>query len=172
MRKPIRLVLLVTLLAAAASPLRAQSEGRRILPAVAGGVAGVAGGGYVALSVVVAQARAGNYLHDFQELFGWRSVPVIAGGALGAGLGFYSPHRLEQAIIWGFGGMAIGGAVGFGIGQLVWRPPEGKWAGAAIGAGAGLVVGYLTGALTARSGDELGSSEAAVVPVTIRLPLQ
>jgi hypothetical protein len=172
MRNARYLVLPVLLLAATAAPLRAQEEGRRILPAVVGGVVGVTGGGYVALSVVVAQARAGNYLHDFQELYGWRSVPVIAGGAIGTALGFYSPERLERAVIWGLGGMAAGVALGFGVGQLVWPAPEGKWAGAAIGAGAGLVVGYLTGALTAGSGDDLGSSEALVVPVTIRLPLQ
>jgi len=67
-----RLVLMLAVAAATASPLRAQNAEDRVLPALAGGVAGVAGGGYVALSVVVAQARAGKYLHDFQELFGWR----------------------------------------------------------------------------------------------------
>jgi len=160
-----RLVLLLAVAAATASPLRAQNAEDRVLPALAGGVAGVAGGGYVALSVVVAQARAGNYLHDFQELFGWRSLPVIAGGAVGTGLGIYSPERLKRAILWGFGGMAVGGAVGLGVGQLAWRGPEGKWAGAAIGAGAGLVVAYIAGALTAGSSEDIGSADAAAVPI-------
>jgi hypothetical protein len=121
------------------------------------------------VSVVVAQARAGNYLHDFQELFGWRSLPVIAGGALGTGLGIYSPERLERAILWGFGGMAVGGAVGLGVGQLMWRPPEGKWAGMAIGAGAGLVIAYLAGALTAGASEDIGRADAAAVPIVFRI---
>jgi len=90
---------------------------------------------------------------------------VIAGGAVGTGLGIYSPERLERAILWGFGGMAVGGAVGLGVGQLVWRGPEGKWAGAAIGAGAGLVVAYIAGALTAGSSEDIGSADAAAVPI-------
>lgn len=172
MRAMKRLMVLLALLAATSSPLRAQNAGGRILPALAGGVFGVAGGGYVALSVVVAQARGGNYLHDFQEMFGWRSLPVIAGGALGAGLGIYSPDRLRRAIIWGYGGWAVGGLLGAGIGKLVWAPPEGKWAGFAIGAGAGLVAAYLAGALTAPSGGDIGNAQATEVPIMIRIPVR
>jgi hypothetical protein len=51
------------------------------------------------------------------------------------------------------------------VGQLAWRPPEGKWAGAAIGAGAGLVVAYLAGALTAGSSEDIGRAEATGVPI-------
>jgi len=170
-----RLVLLLALsaaIAATSSPLRAQNAGGRVLPAMIGGAAGLAGGGYVALSLVVAQARAGRYLHEYQELFGWQSLPVIAGGALGMGLGIYSPDRLRRAILWGFGGWAAGGVLGAGIGKLVWRPPEGKWAGAAIGAGAGLVIAYVTGALTAPAGGDIGNSQGAAVPVTIRIPVR
>jgi len=166
-----RLVLLLVLIAATSTPLRAQDAGGRVLPAVIGGVAGVAGGGYVALSLVVAQARAGTYIHDFKDMFGWRSAPVIAGGLLGTGLGIYSPDRLRRAIIWGYGGVVVGGAVGLGVGLLVWPPPEGKWAGAAIGAGAGLVIAYIAGALTAPASGDLGKSDA-VVPVMIRLPVR
>jgi hypothetical protein len=153
-----QLLVAAAVTATAAAPVSAQRVEERVLPALVGGAAGVAGGGYVALSVVVAQARAGNYLHEFQELFGWRSLPVIAGGAMGTALGVYSPARLERAILWGFGGMAAGGALGLGVGQLIWRAPEGKWAGMAIGAGAGLALAYVAGAITATNSEDLGGS--------------
>lgn len=160
------------LLLLAAAPATGQKVEERILPVMIGGTAGVIGGGYVALSAIVLEARMGNYLHDFDELFGWRSIPVLAGGALGAGLGVYSPERLKQAIIYGYGGMAAGGLLGLGVGLLIWPQPEGRWAGAAIGAGFGLVVGYLTGAITASAEDDLGrASVQEGIPVVIRIPL-
>lgn len=151
----------------------AQNVEDRILPVMVGGAAGITGGGYVALSVVVLEARLGRYVHDFNDLFGWRSLPVIAGGAVGGALGAYSPERLKQAILYGFGGMAGGAAVGYGVGLLIWSGPEAKWAGAAIGAGVGLVAGYLTGAITASAEDDLGSSSAkSGVPLMIRIPIR
>lgn len=160
------------LLLSAAAPAAGQDLEDRILPVMVGGTAGVIGGGYVALSVVVLEARMGRYMHDFNDLFGWRSLPVLAGGGLGAGLGLYSPERLKQAILWGYGGMAAGGLVGLGVGLLIWPQPEGKWAGAAIGAGVGLVAGYLTGAITASDEDDLGRSSAREgIPLVIRIPL-
>lgn len=162
----------ILLLCAAAAPAAGQDIEDRILPVMVGGTAGVIGGGYVALSVVVLEARMGRYIHDSKDFFGWRSIPVLAGGGLGAGLGAYSPERLKQAIIYGYGGMAAGGLLGLGVGLLIWPQPEGKWAGAAIGAGVGLVAGYLTGAITASDEEDLGRSSAREgVPVGIRIPL-
>lgn len=146
----------------------AQDEGR-ILPAAIGGVLGITGGGYVALSIIVAESRAGKYVQDFDDVFGWRSLPVIAGASLGTGLGIYSPERLRRAVLFGFGGMALGAGAGYVIGPLFWDEPEGKWAGAAIGAGAGLAIAYVVGALTASSEDDLGSSGNVVLPVAFRL---
>jgi hypothetical protein len=148
----------------------AQDE-RRILPALAGGVLGIAGGGYVALSIIVAESRAGKYIHDAEDVFGWRSLPVIAGATIGTGLGIYSPDRLRRAVIFGLGGFAAGAAAGYGVGQLIWDGPEARWAGAAIGAGAGLAIAYVAGALTAPSDDDIGGSSESVVPIAIRLPL-
>lgn len=149
--------------------LRAQDQGR-LLPALGGGVLGVAGGGYVALSIIVAESRAGRYIHDFDDVFGWRSLPVIAGGTLGTALGIYSPERLKRAVVFGFGGMAAGGVLGFGLGQLLWEGPEGKWAGAAIGAGAGLAIAYVVGAITASADEDIGQGNISV-PLVIRLPV-
>lgn len=161
-------VLLVALLLSPGS-LRAQ-DGERLLTGVGGGMLGVAGGGYVALSIIVAESRAGRYIHDFDDVFGWRSLPVIAGGTLGTALGIYSPERLRRAVLFGFGGMAAGGVLGFGLGQLIWEGPEGKWAGAAIGAGAGLAIAYIAGALTASGDDDIGQGNISV-PVLIRVPV-
>lgn len=161
------------LLLLAAGPAQGQNVEDRILPVLIGGGAGVIGGGYVALSVVVLEARFGDYIHDFEDLFGWRSLPVFVGGGMGAGLGAYSPERLKQAILWGYGGMAAGALLGGGIGWLIWDPPEGKWAGAAIGAGVGLAIGYVTGALTASAEDDLGrGSLQEGIPIGIRIPIR
>lgn len=163
----------VLLLGGWVRPVAAQNVEDRVLPVLVGGAAGVAGGGYVALSVVVLEARLGHYVHDFNDLFGWRSLPVIAGGAVGGALGAYSPERLKQAILYGFGGMAGGAALGYGVGLLIWSGPEGKWAGAAIGAGAGLVAGYLAGALTASGDEDIGSASVrSGVPLMIRIPVR
>ena len=149
--------------------LSAQEDGGRVLPALAGGVLGIAGGGYVALSVIVAESRAGRYVHDIEDILGWRSLPVIAGGTLGTALGVYSPERLKKAVLFGFGGMAVGGAAGFVVGPMFWAGPEAKWAGTAIGAGAGLAIGYILGALTASPDEDIGAGDG--VPVAIRIPL-
>lgn len=155
-----------------ARPVAAQDAGHRLLPAAGGAALGVIGGGYVALSVIVAEARAGKYVHDAHDLFGWRSMPVIAGAALGGGLGYYSPERLQHAVLLGYAGLGAGGLIGLGLGSVLWKGPEGKWSGAAIGAGAGLAIGYLAGALTADSDQDLGGGGAqARIPVgfTVRV---
>lgn len=161
------------LLPALLTPARAagQIPESRVLATGIGAVAGVAGGGYVTLSVVVAESRRGHYVHDPKDLLGWRSLPVLGGAAIGGSLGFYSPERLEGAILYGAGGLGAGALLGLGVGSLVWKGREGKWAGAAIGAGIGLVLGNLygvmnpPGALTTE--DDLAAG--AGVPLYIRI---
>jgi hypothetical protein len=67
--------------------------------------------------------------------------------------------------------MAAGGVLGFGLGQLIWEGPEGKWAGAAIGAGAGLAIAYIVGAITASADEDLGQEGSISLPVVIRVPV-
>lgn len=170
------LLLAAALLAPAAA--RAQ-EGdaepqSRALGTALGALAGVAGGGYVTVTVIVAEARAGRYVHDIDDILGWRSAPVLLGAALGAGLGFYSPDRLQGAVVYGAGGLALGALAGLGIGSLIWEPPEGRWAGAAIGAGIGLVIGNAIGVfrpLNLFTEDDDDAPATAGVPVTFRIPL-
>jgi hypothetical protein len=148
-------------------PLRAQEAETRIIPAAVGTVAGVAGGGYLALAVIVAEARVGRYIHDVEDVLGWRSAPVLIGAVTGGALGFYSPPRLAGAIAWGAAGMGAGAVIGWGAGTAFGRTPEARWAGAAIGAGLGLAAGNLVGALNpmSRDGDGTGIPFFIVIPV-------
>lgn len=136
------------------APVRAagQEAENRILPAAIGAVMGAGGGGYIALAVIVAEARVGRYVHDIDDVLGWRSVPVVAGGLAGAALGFYDRDRLEAAVLYGAAGVGAGAAIGWGVGNLLSDTPEGRWAGAAIGAGLGMMAGNIYGILNPRNG--------------------
>lgn len=154
-------------------PLLAQDAESRVLPGMLGGVAGIAGGGYVAIALIVAESRYGRYVHDFDDVLGWRSLPVLIGGATGASLGVYSPRRFESALLYGTAGLGLGAALGLGLGAIAWDPPEGRWAGATIGAGLGLVIGNIVGIVAPRRGDnddDGGDAAAIVIPFSIRTP--
>jgi hypothetical protein len=158
-------VLLIALLLPAPAVAQDDAESR-VVPTALGAVAGVAGGGYLALSLIVAEARVGRYVHDIEDVLGWRSAPVLIGAATGAALGFYSPPRLEGAILYGVAGLGAGAVVGWGIGSIWGQTPEARWAGAAIGAGVGLAAGNVVGMLRPPNPDGGG-----VIPFFIRIPL-
>ncbi|MEX1183615.1 MAG: glycine zipper domain-containing protein [Gemmatimonadota bacterium] len=169
-------ILLLLGLAAAPAGLSAQRDQSRVAATVIGAGLGVASGGYMALSIVVAEARAGRYVHDVGDVLGWRSMPVIAGAATGAALGAYSPRRLEAAALYGTGGLAGGALLGMAVGAMVWDPPEGRWAGAAIGAGVGLLIGNVLGIFypyraSAEEAEADAESQSAGIPVMVRIPL-
>jgi hypothetical protein len=149
------------------SSLRGQEPQSRVIPTAVGAVAGVAGGGYLALTVIVTEARLGRYVHDIEDVVGWRSAPVLIGALTGGALGFHSPPRLAGAIAYGAGGMGAGALVGWGAGAAFGRTPEARWAGAAIGAGLGLVTGNLVGALNPMSRDGGGTG----IPFFIVIPV-
>ena len=146
-------------------PSKASSQS--VLGGAAGGVAGVAAGGYLSLSIAVAEARAGRYLTGMDEFLGWRSAPVIIGGATGAAVGFFDPDRLERTAIYGSAGTLGGIGLGLLVGPAIWPEPEGKWAGAAIGAGVGLVIGSNYGLFFAKgkSGKPDAESKTLSVPI-------
>jgi hypothetical protein len=169
---PIRKLLTACLLATAlvcARPAEAQ-----VLSGAVGGVAGVAAGGYVTLAVVVLQAQFGYYVHDVSDLFGWRSLPVLLGAGVGTGVGIWDSDRMVTGFVYGGGGAVLGGVVGYLVGPLIWQRPEGKWAGAAIGAGMGMAAGYFLGVLKPRDGiapEWLGNSDKTLIPiVTLSVP--
>lgn len=167
------LVALVMTLSSAATT-HAQFKDTRLPYAVLGGLAGVAAGSVIGISLIVAESRYGRYVHDADDVTGWRSLPVTIGIATGTLLGIYSPHRLETSFYYGVAGMTVGAAAGLGLGSLIWEPPEGRWAGAAIGAGVGLTIGGVAGMLFPLGGEDgLGTGGAGQgaggVPVVVRV---
>jgi len=153
---------------------RAQIRDTRLPSAVLGGVAGLAAGSVMGLSIVVAESRFQRYIHDADDVFGWRSLPVTIGIGTGTMLGIYSPNRLQTSVIYGVAGMTVGAAAGLGVGSLIWEPPEGRWAGASIGTGVGMAVGGIIGMLYPRGeNDDIGSGgardQSAGIPIVVRL---
>jgi hypothetical protein len=157
----------VLLLAMLTPAVRAQEPESRVLPAAIGAATGVLGGGYLALTVIVAEARMGRYVHEVDDVLGWRSLPVIVGGVTGAALGIKSPRRLEGAIIYGTAGLGLGALAGWGTGSVVSNTPEARWAGAAIGAGLGLAIGNLYGIINPLRRE----GESGIIPFFIVIPL-
>jgi hypothetical protein len=149
----------------------AQSLESRVLPAAGGAVLGAAGGGYITVSIIVLESRFRRYVHDIDDVLNWRSAPIVVGAVTGMTLGAYSPRHLESAVLYGAAGMLAGGVVGWGAGSLIWEPPEGRWAGATIGAGLGLIAGNVLGVLNPVRGSDRPRPSNAGIPVVIRIPL-
>ncbi len=117
----------------------------QILTGLGGAAIGTATGGYITLSLVVARAQRGHYLHDFEDVFSWTSFPVLIGAGMGTTVGIVAPDRLWTGFIYGAGGTAVGTGIGWIVGEMMTERPEGKWAGAAIGAGVGMTIGSIWG---------------------------
>jgi hypothetical protein len=145
----------------------------RLPAAVLGGLAGLGAGSVIGISLVVTESRFQRYIHDADDVFGWRSLPVTIGIGTGTMLGIYSPNRLETSVIYGTAGMAAGVVTGLAVGSLIWDPPEGRWAGASIGAGVGLAIGGIAGMLYPRGEEDSlgsgGSGAQAGIPIVVRL---
>ncbi|MGH7469039.1 MAG: glycine zipper 2TM domain-containing protein [Longimicrobiales bacterium] len=159
------------ILASAALPLGAspQRMDAQVLSGVVGAVTGTAAGGYITLSIVVTRAQFGHYLHDFEDLFDWKSAPIVIGAATGTALGVWWPNRLWSSLIFGSGGTALGAGVGYLTGRLIAERPEGRWAGAAIGAGLGMTLGSIAGIAWPRRVVPEAVSSAPRIPITIRV---
>jgi hypothetical protein len=158
----------VSVLAAGTQPPARVSA--QVLSGIVGTAAGVAGGGYITLGIVVARAQFGHYLHDYYDLFDWKSLPIIIGAGTGLGLGVWQPDRLWSGLLVGSVGTAAGVGVGYIVGDLISERPEGKWAGAAIGGSVGLTIGALFGVLRVQQRiipEEVSS--ASVVPIGFRV---
>lgn len=163
-----RLLLTLTFLLAAA-PARGQIlPENRALATLIGAGAGMAGGTFMSVSIVVLESRFGRYVHDVDDVLGWRTLPAVSGVVIGGSLGLYTPDRLEASLLYGIGGLFVGGALGSGIGALSIDGPEGKWAGAAIGAGVGLAVGTIAGIMYPRTDDDDRGADAGV-PLSFRI---
>jgi hypothetical protein len=159
--------MLALLLLAPARPAAAQ-----VVSGAVGAVGGVAAGGYVTLAVVVLRAQYGHYLHDASDLLGWQSVPVLLGAATGTAVGVWDADRMATGFVYGAAGTLLGGSIGYLVGPLIWKRPEGKWAGGAIGAGMGMAAGYFFGVFRPRDGlapGFLGNSDKTAIPISVTL---
>lgn len=176
-RRHLAAAALAACLAAAPAPLHAQDveeAGGTLVSAAIGTGAGLVGGAYANLAMVVLKARMGHYQHSFQEAFGWESIPILVGGGVGFAIGFWDDDRLWPWILYGAAGTGAGIGVGYLVGALVWGDSESKWADAAIGAAIGMAVGSTVGIFMVGGDDDTASAgdpAAALSRPRIHVPL-
>jgi hypothetical protein len=171
----IRMVACAFLIALAQMPVPAKPLLAQATKAAIGTAVGVGGGAVITMSIVVARARfEGRYLESVDDLIHWQSVPMILTPAVGLFFGLGGVKPLNASIIGSVSGMAIGSAVGAGIGWIAASDQEAPWAGGVIGAGAGMVVGglFLGGRawLESRKDDEPGAGTEPA-RIEFRLPI-
>jgi hypothetical protein len=129
------------------SPSTASSQST-VAKSAGGAAAGFVAGTYGMMAIYVTKARFGRYLFSFDDALAVRPewIPVVAGPITGAWLGQRSGTALGRSLGWGGLGFAGGALVGTGVGHLIWKNDEGRWAGAIIGSALGLLVGSVWGA--------------------------
>jgi hypothetical protein len=170
----IKTALLAVLLAGlpAITPPALHAQEKNIPAALLGGFAGAGSGGYIAISLIVAESRAGKFVDSVDDVLGWRSAPVLIGGVTGVVVGATDPDRLIRTVVYGSAGTLAGTGIGAVIGKIVWDGPEAKWAGGAIGAGIGMAIGSSLGLFLPMKDDnnDTGSAAAATrIPVSFTL---
>ena len=166
-----RILPIVLLILALTAGESRHAHAQRIITGPFGAVAGTLSGGYITLSIVVARAQFGDYVHDANDLFNWNGLPVIIGASTGTALGIYDPDRLMTGFVYGSAGTLAGGSAGFILGALISDRPEGRWAGGAIGAGIGMAIGSSWGVFFPNKKLNPFREDETVVPLTIRIPL-
>jgi hypothetical protein len=145
--------------------------------AAIGTAIGVGGGAVITLSAIVARAKfQAEYLESPNDLIHWQSAPMILTPAVGLMFGLAGRKPLEQSIVGSTSGMLAGAAVGAGIGWLLSGDPESPWAGGVIGSGIGMTVGGLflgtrAWLRTRDSDDEGPAQESDGTRLEVRIPL-
>jgi hypothetical protein len=74
------------------------------------------------------------------------TVPIVVLPLAGALVGYRSSSRLAGAATWGGFGLVAGAAVGAGLGHFLSGTSGARWAGGTIGSAAGLALGAMLGA--------------------------
>ena len=109
--------------------------------------------------------------HDFETVTEAVSQIPLAkrtplGWVFGFLIGLFDQERLRRTVIGGAVGGFSGMTVGTVVGQWIWAPPEGRWAGAVIGSAAGLLAGSLVGVVWPAPEEEQGAQAAqARIPI-------
>jgi len=118
-------------------------------PTLLGAAGGTLVGGYTTIAIYVTKARFGRYVFSPEEVLSLRPeiLPLVAMPIAGAWLGAESTTALARSAGWGALGLVAGATVGGVTGKLWSDAEEAPWAGALIGAGAGLLTGVILGAL-------------------------
>jgi hypothetical protein len=132
---------------------------------------GLLAGASVTTGLYVLRSRAtGWVLQSPTDLLAARpeAMPIVVAPIVGAVLGYRSPDRLSAAAAWGGVGFVSGGAIGVGIGHLIWGNSEGRWAGGTIGSALGLAVGAIAGAV-GRADEEVEVPAASYLSFSIPL---
>lgn len=170
--------LLVLTAAGLGHPRTAASQA---VPAAYGALSGAAAGVLVTTGIFVAKARAGSYIYSLDDALAprWELVPTLAMPVGGVMIGLDDEQRLARSIAWGGAGFAVGGLLGYGIGDLFSGTDQGKWAGAIIGGAAGVLAGSIYGVLSydpekspGGPGDPTASARRRAAPLlSVRLPL-
>jgi hypothetical protein len=164
----------------AAGLVQPRTAASQAVPAAYGALGGAAAGVLVTTGIFVAKARAGSYIYSLDDALAprWELVPTLAMPVGGVMIGLDDEQRLARSIAWGGAGFAVGGLVGYGIGDLFSDTDQGKWAGAIIGGAAGVLVGSIYGVLSYDSGESPGgpgesaaSARGAAPLLSVRLPL-
>ena len=164
-------VLALALLLAAsqlAHPPRAEGQA---VPAAYGFISGSAAGLLVTTGIFVAKARAGSYLYSLDDMLAprWEIVPAFGMPIGAAVLGIADEQRLASSVAWGAGGFAVGALAGYGVGALFSDTDQGKWAGAIIGAAAGVLAGSIYGVAAHDGGDPVPGGLSP--GLTLRIPV-
>lgn len=169
--RTIRQISAILILTGVMTSASSRAASAQVLSGAFGAAAGTISGGYITLSIVVARAQTGHYLHEMQDIFGWNALPVLIGGTTGAALGYWDSDRLMTGFVYGSAGAVAGGVAGYLIGLKVSDRPEAKWAGGAIGAGAGMAIGSTLGVLMPKGRFNPFKKNETAVPIAIRIPL-
>lgn len=176
MRRTISGLLVAGVWVALAAPgaMAQEEEAGGLAKAAIGGGLGVIGGAAMTLSIVVARAQLQEqFLDSPHDLIHWQTAPMIIGPAAGVVFGLAGEEVLVGSIVGSVLGLVGGAGIGAGAGWLVSAQPEAPWAGGVIGAGMGLAVGGVTGALIAWKGKDDGGSPdpAPSMRFGVRMPL-
>jgi hypothetical protein len=141
--------------------------------AALGAGVGVAGGTVVTLSAIVARARfQQEYIDSVDDLIHWQTIPMIAAPAAGIVFGLAGRDAQMGSIVGSSSGLVAGAAVGAGLGWLLSTQQEAPWAGGVIGAGVGLTIGGLTGGILAWNweDEETPADESSALHFGLRIP--
>jgi len=160
--RPVRALVCCTATAILLGPLPARAQG--VPETVTGAVLGTAAGTVVTAAAITVASLDEVYLWDTRDALGWPLIPVAAGFVSGAVQGSSDWDSVKRGSLHALLLGAAGAGVGAILGDALIAEDHGPWAGGVIGAGAGVLAGWLLGSLRGEDTVTLSGS----VPLEIR----